>query len=125
VGKQMDQDKLKVPAAGSALSHRLSGLPYAENQRAINRSIHLAPSINMEGYKEQLGLWLAETEGAKFWLSVLTELKNRGLEDILIACVDGLKGFPDAIAVAYPQTKVLSTWSATRCTMFPGRATRR
>ena len=51
-------------------------------------------------------LWLAETEGAKFWLSVLTELKNRGLEDILIACVDGLKGFPDAIAAEYPQTKV-------------------
>ena len=60
----------------------------------------------MEGQKELLGLWLAETEGAKFWLSVLTELKNRGLEDILIACVDGLKGFPDAIAAEYPQTKV-------------------
>ena len=60
----------------------------------------------MEGQKELLGLWLAETEGAKFWLSVLTELKNRGIEDILIACVDGLKGFPDAIAAEYPQTKI-------------------
>ena len=76
------------------------------NQRVINKSLYLALGINMEGHKELLGLWLAETEGAKFWLSVLTELKNRGLEDILIACVDGLKGFPDAIAVEYPQTKV-------------------
>ncbi|MDR7019146.1 transposase-like protein [Aeromonas salmonicida] len=76
------------------------------NQRVINKSLYLALGINMEGHKELLGLWLAETEGAKFWLSVLTELKNCGLEDILIACVDGLKGFPDAIAVEYPQTKV-------------------
>lgn len=60
----------------------------------------------MDGHKELLGLWLAGTEGAKFWLSVLTELKNRGLEDILIACVDGLKGFPEAIQAEYPQTKV-------------------
>ncbi|WP_270806377.1 IS256 family transposase [Aeromonas sp. QDB62] len=76
------------------------------NQRVINKSLYLALGINMEGHKELLGLWLAEIEGAKFWLSVLTELKNRGLEDILIACVDGLRGFPDAIAVEYPQTKV-------------------
>ncbi|PNO63259.1 IS256 family transposase [Aeromonas caviae] len=76
------------------------------NQRVINKSLYLALGINMEGHKELLGLWLAETEGAKFWLSVLAELKNRGLEDILIACVDGLRGFPDAIAVEYPQTKV-------------------
>lgn len=76
------------------------------NQRVINKSLYLALGINMEGQKELLGLWLAETEGATFWLSVLTELKNRGLEYILIACVDGLKGFPDAIAVEYPQTKV-------------------
>ncbi|OCY11191.1 transposase [Aeromonas hydrophila] len=81
-------------------------LKIRENQRVINKSLYLALSINMEGHKELLGLSLAETEGAKFWLSVLTELKNRGLEDILIACVDGLKGFPDAIAVEYPQTKV-------------------
>ena len=57
----------------------------------------LALGINIEGQKELLGMWLAENEGAKFWLNVLTELKNRGLNDILIACVDGLKGFPDAI----------------------------
>ena len=59
-----------------------------------------------EGHKELLGLWLAETGGAKFWLSVLTELKSRGLQDILIACIDELKGFPEAIQAEYPQTKI-------------------
>lgn len=59
-----------------------------------------------EGRKELLGMWLAEKEGAKFWLNVLTELKNRGLQDILIACVDGLQGFPDAINSVYPQTHI-------------------
>ena len=81
-------------------------LKIRHNKRVINKSMYLALGINMEGQKELLGLWLAETEGAKFWLSVLTELKNRGLQDILIACVDGLKGFPDAIAAEYPQTKI-------------------
>lgn len=60
------------------------------------RAIYLAIGINMEGHKEILGLWIAQTEGAKFWLSVVTELKNRGVQDIFIACVDGLKGFPEA-----------------------------
>lgn len=60
----------------------------------------------MEGKKELLGLWISQNEGSKFWLSVLTELKNRGVEDILIACVDGLKGFPDAIAAVYRPTKI-------------------
>jgi transposase-like protein len=68
--------------------------------------MYVALGVNMDGHKELLGLWLAETEGAKFWLSVLSELKNRGLADILVACVDGLKGFPDAIAAEYPHTKV-------------------
>lgn len=81
-------------------------LKIRHNNRVINKSMYLALGINMDGHKELLGMWLAETEGAKFWLSVLTELKNRGLEDILIACVDGLKGFPEAIAAEYPQTKV-------------------
>jgi putative transposase len=81
-------------------------LKIRQNKRVINKSMYLALGINMEGQKELLGLWLAETEGAKFWLSVLTELKNRGLQDILIACVDGLKGFPEAIAAEYPQTKI-------------------
>lgn len=81
-------------------------LKIRQNKQVINKSMYLALGINMQGQKELLGLWLAETEGAKFWLSVLTELKSRGLQDILIACVDGLKGFPDAIAAEYPHTKI-------------------
>jgi len=72
----------------------------------INKAVFLALGINTEGKKELLGMWLAENEGAKFWLNVLTELKNRGLQDILIACVDGLKGFPEAINSVYPQTHI-------------------
>lgn len=72
----------------------------------INKAVFLSLGINTEGQKELLGMWLAENEGAKFWLSVLTELKNRGLQDILIACVDGLKGFPDAINSVYPQVHI-------------------
>lgn len=72
----------------------------------INKAVFLELGVNTEGQKELLGMWLAENEGAKFWLSVLTELKNRGLQDILIACVDGLKGFPDAINSVYPQTHI-------------------
>jgi putative transposase len=71
-----------------------------------NCAVYVALAINAEGKKELLGLWLGEAEGAKFWLSVLTELKNRGVEDILIAAVDGLKGFPDAIAAVFPATQV-------------------
>ncbi|KNX87255.1 transposase, Mutator family protein [Yersinia pestis] len=77
-----------------------------QNGSGINKAVFLALGINTEGQKELLGMWLAENEGAKFWLSVLTELKNRGLQDILIACVDGLKGFPDAINSVYPQTHI-------------------
>ena len=71
-----------------------------------NKSVYLALGINRDGEKELLGLWMAQTEGAKFWLSVMTELKNRGLQDMFIACVDGLKGFPEAIEAVYPQTQV-------------------
>ena len=77
-----------------------------QDNRVINKAVFLALGVNLEGKKELLGMWLAENEGAKFWLSVLTELKNRGLQDILIACVDGLKGFPEAIATVYPETKI-------------------
>ncbi|WP_180174900.1 IS256 family transposase [Acinetobacter sp. YH01022] len=76
------------------------------NGSVINKAVFLALGINLEGQKELLGMWMAENEGAKFWLNVLTELKNRGLQDILIACVDGLKGFPDAINSVYPQTHI-------------------
>ena len=70
------------------------------------KAVYLALGINMAGEKEILGLWIAQTEGAKFWLQVVTELKNRGVQDIFIACVDGLKGFPEAIEAVYPKTTV-------------------
>ncbi len=71
-----------------------------------SQAVYLALGINLEGQKELLGLWVGEAEGAKFWLSVLTELKNRGVQDILIACVDGLKGFPEAIESLFPKTQI-------------------
>jgi putative transposase len=71
-----------------------------------NKAVYLAIGVTMEGLKEVLGLWIAQTEGAKFWLQVVTELKNRGVTDIFIACVDGLKGFPEAIESIFPQTVV-------------------
>lgn len=77
-----------------------------QDKRVINKSVYLAVGLNREGRKELLGLWIAETEGAKFWMNVLTELKNRGLKDIFIACIDGLKGFAEAIVAVYPQTKI-------------------
>lgn len=77
-----------------------------QDGRIINKSVFVALGVNLEGHKELLGLWIAENEGAKFWANVLTELQNRGLKDIFIACVDGLKGFPDAINAVYPQTKI-------------------
>lgn len=70
------------------------------------KAVYLALGINMAGEKELLGIWIAQTEGAKFWLQVITELKNRGVHDIFIACVDGLKGFPEAIETIYPKTAV-------------------
>ena len=70
------------------------------------KAVYLALGINLAGEKELLGLWIAQTEGAKFWLQVMTELKNRGVQDIFIACVDGLKGFPEAIETVYPKTTV-------------------
>ena len=70
------------------------------------KAVYLAIGINMDGQKEVLGLWIAQTEGAKFWLGVVTELKNRGVQDIFIACVDGLKGFPEAIEAVYPKAAV-------------------
>lgn len=76
------------------------------NRRVINKAVYVALGIDLEGHKQLLGLWISENEGAKFWLSVLTELKSRGLADILIACVDGLTGFPQAIEAVYPETRV-------------------
>jgi len=77
-----------------------------EDGKSCMKSVYVALGVNFEGHKEVLGLWIAENEGAKFWMAVLTELKNRGLQDILIACMDGLSGFPEAVRSVYPQTRV-------------------
>ena len=77
-----------------------------ENGRVINKAIHLVLAVNLQGEKELLGMWMSQNEGAKFWMNVLTELKNRGVQDIFIACVDGLTGFPEAIAATFPDTLV-------------------
>jgi len=77
-----------------------------QDKKVINKAIYLALGVNLEGHKDLLGLWISENEGAKFWLGVMTELQNRGVKDILIACVDGLKGFPEAISTVYPQTQI-------------------
>jgi transposase-like protein len=76
------------------------------NGRVSQHTIYVAIGVNLEGRKELLGLWLAESEGAKFWLACLTDLKNRGLHDIFVACIDGLSGFAEAIHAAYPQACV-------------------
>ena len=74
--------------------------------KIINKCSYTVLGINQDGMKELLGIWIAETEGAKFWVQVLNELKNRGVQDILIACVDGLSGFPEAIKTVFPKTEV-------------------
>src|SRR5262249_37031663 len=74
--------------------------------RIENRAVYVAVGVGMDGYKDVLGLWTAANEGAKFWLTVTTELQNRGVKDIFIACVDGLKGFPEAIEAVFPKTQV-------------------
>ena len=76
------------------------------DKQVVNKAIHLALAINMDGEKELLGMWCNAAEGAKFWLSVLTELKNRGVQDVLICCCDGLTGFPAAIEAVYPNAKI-------------------
>ncbi len=76
------------------------------NGRVSQHTMYVALGVNLEGHKELLGLWLGENEGAKFWLSVMTDMKNRGLRDIFVACIDGLSGFAEAIHAAYPQAKM-------------------
>ena len=77
-----------------------------DENRIVSKAAYIALGVNLEGYKEILGIWIGENEGAKFWLKVCTELKNRGVKDILIACIDGLTGFPDAIQSVFPNTKI-------------------
>jgi transposase-like protein len=87
-GNSMDALKVKVKDQG----------------RVSNKAIYLAIGVTLAGLKEVLGLRASENEGAKFWLSVITELKSRGVRDIFLACVDGLKGFPEAIETVFPKT---------------------
>ena len=77
-----------------------------DNGHIVNKAVYLALGVGLDGQKDVLGMWIAETEGAKFWAMILTELKNRGVEDIFIICVDGLKGFSEAIEGIYPPTQV-------------------
>lgn len=81
-------------------------LKIRQDKRVINKAIYLALGINVEGHKELLGMWISENEGSKFWLSVLTDLQNRGMKHMLIACVDGLKGFPEAINATFTDAKI-------------------
>ena len=85
-------------------------LKIRESRQVLNKAIYVGIGVNMEGHKEVLGLWTGPqgqpAEGAKFWLQVLTELKNRGVADVFIACIDGLKGFPEAIETVFPETAV-------------------
>ena len=77
-----------------------------DNGHIINKAVYIALGVTLEGQKEVLGLWIGQAEGAKFWLKIVTELKNRGVQDIYIACVDGLKGFPEAIESVFPKAQV-------------------
>ena len=77
-----------------------------DNNIVINKAVYLAIAINIEGKKELLGIWIGKNEGSKFWMQIITELKNRGIEQIYVACVDGLKGFPEAIGSIFPNTIV-------------------
>jgi putative transposase len=81
-------------------------LKMRQNRHVQTCAVYVALALNSEGHKELLGLWVGEAEGATFWLGVLTELQNRGVEDILIAAIDGLKGFPEAIEAVFPKTQV-------------------
>lgn len=77
-----------------------------DGAHVVNKAVHLAIGVTLAGNKDVLGLWLGQTEGAKLWLQIVTEIKNRGVKDIFIACVDGLKGFPEAIETVFPQAQV-------------------
>ena len=77
-----------------------------QDHQVLNKTIYLALAINMDGYKELLGIWISEHEGASFWAQVLTELNNRGVKDVFVFCVDGLTGFPDAIKGVFPKSDI-------------------
>ena len=74
--------------------------------RIVKKTVYIAIGINLDGRKEVLGMYVGENESAKYWLSILNGLKNRGVEDILITCIDGLTGFPEAISAVYPKAEI-------------------
>jgi len=74
--------------------------------RIVKKAVYIAIGIDMEGFRDVLGMWIGENESSKFWLSVMNDMKNRGVEDILIASVDGLTGFPNAIEAVFPKTEL-------------------
>src|ERR671929_134562 len=94
----------KEPRISDALLDQL--LAVSDESVVRNKAVHVALGVRADGTKEILGLWIEQNEGAKFWLRVMNELKNRGVEDILLAVVDGLKGFPDAITAVFPRAQV-------------------
>src|ERR1019366_237133 len=101
--------RLGQTAAGGHLPDRVPGLHGAEVREGgtvQRRALYLALGVTLDGDRDVLGMWFQEAEGAKFWMQVLTDLKQRGVQDILIACVDGLTGFPDAIEAIFPKTTV-------------------
>jgi transposase-like protein len=77
-----------------------------EDHQIVSKAAYICMAIDMKGYKDILGIWIGEQEGAKFWLSVCNDLKNRGVKDIIISCMDGLKGLPDAIKTVFPQVNI-------------------
>lgn len=89
-----------------------------------NKAVHIALGVRADGTKEMLGLWLEQNEGAKFWLRVMNEMKNRGVEDVLLAVVDGLKGFPEAIVAVFPDTTVQTCIFHLQAILLPSRPTR-
>ena len=93
------------PSIGCHLSDRIDAIHYKvmdDNNQAVSRAVYNVLAIDREGRKELLGMYVAKSEGANFWLSILSDSQNRGIKNILIACVDGLKGFPDAINSIFP-----------------------
>jgi putative transposase len=99
-----------------------------DNDAVINKDVSLCIVVTWDGTKDILGMWIAETEGAKFWLQVVTELKNRGVRDIFIVCVDVLKGFPKASEAVFPKAQVqfcIVIWSVTACAMYLGSSAKK
>ena len=109
-GPRWRSDGLADPAAVGRVADRVlrrdHGPRAGPNGRVSQHTIYVALGVDLAGQKGTVGLWLGENEGAKFWLSCLTDLKNRGLHDIFVACIDGLSGFAEAIRAAYPRTSV-------------------